>query len=228
MRSNNGIKCKQFVITLILHNLHQGIRQPKTFNLLCLFLYIYSLCARVFYSCSFVRSFFFSFSLGCLRPVSLECMRGSFSLLFSVSFDGRVWFVIVFRQKSFLLFLLPLLGGRRRTSGEGYIYIYAFPLFYIWFLFVFVSFVQVKNFIRMLLFWSAVALFKNFSSLVFLSLALAPASTFFLFYSSFVFFSSLFGLCVRLVQRNLIMFRLTYFMFKLSVNPKIWNELQQQ
>lgn len=67
--------------------------------------------------------------------------------------------------------------------------------------------VKAKFFKRMLLFSAAVALFKDFSSV------------FFFLFVLLVFFCFR---CVRSVRRNLMMFRLTYFVFKLSVNPEIW------
>lgn len=77
--------------------------------------------------------------------------------------------------------------------------------------------------------------FENFSSFsVLLRLKFSNGCCFFLRllrYSKIFhrYFSSLYAViflscfwCVRSVRRNLMMFRLTYFVFKLSVNPEIW------
>lgn len=77
-----------------------------------------------------------------------------FGFLFPVSFDGRVWFVVMFKRKAFFSYGH---GERRRI----------FLFFYIFFIF---GIVEAQIFKRML-FFAAVALFKDLSSLFLFSLS---------------------------------------------------------
>ena len=141
-----------------------------------------------------------SFVRGACVKVSFRFWFFFYFVLFSVLFDGRIWFIVVF-GKSFSFW--KWWRGEKEERDK-------FLLFYI----SFSVLVEVPLFKRMLFFLLLRVL--RYSK-IFLLLLL-------LFFFLFNFFFILFSVCVISVRHNLMMFRLTYFVFKLSVNPEIWME----